>query len=508
MSRSWLAAVAVVLITAACAGSDNRSGDPEASPTSSTAAPTTTSTTTPDVAPPTTLPAPSTSTTRQQPVPVEPVPATFEAGIMPIISQACAQCHTGTGPGTQHVRLDTAGEVAANASDVALLVGAGLMPPWPASPLSAPFRHNWSLNAEEIKAVQAWHDGGAELDVDPATPITPTEDTISLAEVDLEIVPDEGFDGNPSTGDEYRCMVYDPALTEEAWLLGFEFVPDQTEVVHHAIGYRIPADRRAQAERKDAADDDGGGWTCFGGSGLGFDEIFLGWAPGQVATTFPTGSGLRLEPGDFLVIQIHYHFDIDAPEDRSSLRLDFADAGTGLDEVYLEPLLAPAEIPCSSDESGPLCDRQTVLEQKIAEYGVRGAPADFILAFCGRTAGEFATMTDGVASSSCDTPIEYDGTIISVLGHMHELGQSFRMTLNPGRADEMVLLDIPRWDFDWQFNYDLAADVALEAGDEIRIECSWDRSLRDPDLEPAYVLWADGTDDEMCFATVVTRLEG
>ena len=82
------------------------------------------------------------------------------------------------------------------------------------------------------------------------------------------------------------------------------------------------------------------------------------------------------------------------------------------------------------------------------------------------------------------------------------------MTLNPGRADEMVLLDIPRWDFEWQFNYELAADVALEAGDEIRIECSWDRSLRDPDLEPAYVLWADGTDDEMCFATVVTRLEG
>jgi hypothetical protein len=427
---------------------------------------------------------------------------------MPIVTGTCARCHTGSGPGTQHVRLDTAGDIAANAADIALLVGAGLMPPWPASALSAPFRHDWSLNGAEIEAVLAWHDAGAELDVDPTTPIMPTDDVISLTEVDMEIVPDEGFDGNPSTGDEYRCLVYDPELTEEAWLHGFEFAPDQTEVVHHAIGYRVPADRRERAAQRDAADTDGGGWTCFGGSGLGFDEIFLGWAPGQVATTFPAGSALRLEPGDFLVIQIHYHFDIDAPEDRSALRLDFAEGGAELAEVYLEPLVAPAEIPCSEDEGGPLCDRDTVLAQKIAEYGLRGAPADFILAFCGQSPAYFAAMTGGTASSSCDTPITNEGTIISVLGHMHELGKSFRMTLNPGRADEMILLDIPTWDFEWQFNYELAADIALEAGDEIRIECTWDRSLRDDELEPAYVLWADGTDDEMCFATVVMRLEG
>ncbi|MBT8218146.1 MAG: hypothetical protein KJO17_14930 [Acidimicrobiia bacterium] len=472
-------------------------------------------------APPTTAAAPSTSitldaTTTTTPAAatltpsttapsIQPVPATFEAGIMPILQTTCAQCHTGSGPGTQHVRLETAQQVADNSSDIALLVGAGLMPPWPASPLSAPFQHDWSLDQAEIAAVRAWHEAGAPLDVDPATGITALADEVSLAEVDLELVPDVGFDGDPSDGDEYRCIIYDPELTEEAWLLGFEFVPDQAEVVHHAIGYRIPASQRERADQKNAAATDGDGWTCFGGSGLGFDEIFVGWAPGQVATRFPAGSGLRMEPGEFLVIQIHYHFDTDAPKDRSSIRLDFAEDGSDLDEVYLEPLLAPAEIPCSESESGPLCDRETALAENVADYGLRGAPADFILALCGQSASDFATMTDGTASSACDTPIGYEATIVSVLGHMHELGTSFRMTLNPDRADEMVLLDIPEWDFDWQFNYNLAVDVALEPGDEIRIECSWDRSLRDPDLEPAYVLWADGTDDEMCFATMVTR---
>ena len=79
------------------------------------------------------------------------------------------------------------------------------------------------------------------------------------------------------------------------------------------------------------------------------------------------------------------------------------------------------------------------------------------------------------------------------------------MTLNPETEAERVLLDIPRWDFDWQLNYYPVEDIELEPGDIVRIECSWDRNLRDPSLEPAWVLWADGTNDEMCFATITVR---
>ena len=79
------------------------------------------------------------------------------------------------------------------------------------------------------------------------------------------------------------------------------------------------------------------------------------------------------------------------------------------------------------------------------------------------------------------------------------------MTLNPDTPQELVLLDIPEWDFQWQFNYEPVEEIIIGSSDVVRIECSWDRSLRDPELEPAYVLWADGTDDEMCFATIITR---
>jgi hypothetical protein len=97
------------------------------------------------------------------------------------------------------------------------------------------------------------------------------------------------------------------------------------------------------------------------------------------------------------------------------------------------------------------------------------------------------------------------GEIISVLGHEHEIGDWFKMTLNPGRPDEQVLLDIPDWDFDWQYNYRPVDKIVIDADDVVLIECGWDRNRRDPDLEPAYILWADGTNDEMCFATISTR---
>ena len=288
---------------------------------------------------------------------------------------------------------------------------------------------------------------------------------------------------------------------------GFEFVPDQTEVVHHAIGYLVPGSRRDAAAEIDAAQADNGGWKCFGSSGLGADEIFLGWAPGQGPTEMPAGSGMLVPAGDFIVVQVHYHFDQDAPEDFSSLRLDIGGPDeTELDHVDIVEFVAPAEIPCSSDETGPLCDRDTAYAAAVEKYGPGGVQADRFLGICGQSAEDFADMTNGIATSSCDLPARVTGDIISVLGHEHELGTSFRMTLNPDTADEVVLLDIAQWDFDWQFNYALADPISISPNDMVRIECSWDRSLRPDHLEPAYVLWADGTNDEMCFATMMVRL--
>lgn len=232
-------------------------------------------------------------------------------------------------------------------------------------------------------------------------------------------------------------------------------------------------------------------------------EMFLAWAPGQRATMFGADAGIAVDEEDFIVLQIHYHFDVEAPSDRSALMLDMAEEVAN--EIDVTGYAAPAEIPCTESENGPLCAREEAMSRAIARYGSEGVLADAILASCGFSPEDFAAMTSGVASSHCDLPVRAFGQIVAVAGHEHELGSRFRLTLNPGTSDEVVLLDIPEWDFDWQYFYFPIDDIELGLGDVLRVECEWDRSLRDPALESAYVLWADGTDDEMCFSVIITQ---
>ena len=429
----------------------------------------------------------------------------FAGEVLAPIQETCARCHTGDGPGTPHLRLDTVGDIVQNADAIHLAVSTGYMPPWPASAESVAFRNDYDLAENQRNAILSWASFDPTADIPHDTPVVSSAGIRRLTDVDAVIGPVGGYDGEAGQPDEYRCMIYDPGFTETTWITGYEFVPDQTEVVDHAIGYLAPASERGTADSLDGQHPEQGGWPCFGSSGIGDDEIFLGWAPGQGPTELPDGSGMRMEAGDFVIIQVHYHFEVDAPLDQSTIEFDLAEDSEVTDEVRVISFVAPAEIPCSDDEAGPLCDREAAMAAAIEKYGHDGVQADDMLLVCRQRASDFAHMTSGIATSSCDLPARSSGTIISVLGHEHELGASFRMTLNPGGPEEVVLLDIPRWSFDWQLNYYPVEEIRLSPTDRVRIECSWDRAKRDPDLEPAYILWADGTDDEMCFATIVVR---
>ena len=174
-----------------------------------------------------------------------------------------------------------------------------------------------------------------------------------------------------------------------------------------------------------------------------------------------------------------------------------------LDELWTIPLNAPVEIPCPAGVSGPHCKRENALDRLAALYGedLRGLP-DRRLRRCRQTLEDYANNTGENARGYCDYPSPFFSplTIYGVLGHMHELGRSFRMELNPGSDDSIVLLDIPRWDFHWQDRYQFVEPIQVDFGDMLRISCHWDNSLSD---DPRYVVWGEGTADEMCFGTVM-----
>ena len=127
------------------------------------------------------------------------------------------------------------------------------------------------------------------------------------------------------------------------------------------------------------------------------------------------------------------------------------------------------EIPCDPGATAPLCNRSAALADDAHLYGPAGSFIEpGLLLLCNRTAAQLAaTYHDGVASSSCDSKVPESGQIVGVLGHMHTLGKSFRLTLNPGAPDQQILLDIPNWNFDWQMNYQLQQPLHVTAGQTV-----------------------------------------
>ncbi|MEZ5170631.1 MAG: YceI family protein [Acidimicrobiia bacterium] len=432
----------------------------------------------------------------------------FSETVQPILEESCASCHEKDGVGNETFPLETAGDAAEVADDLALVTGWGYMPPWGASEKSLPFDHDWSLSDDEKAEIAAWAEEGGGLDVPTHTPIEPSVDAIREVDADVTITP-EPYAGTSEQLDDYRCRIYAlPETDELRWVRSFTIVPDEKEIVHHAVFFHAEADVLETAREIDDADP-GTGWACGGLTGLdGRVEQIAAWAPGQQPVEYPDGTGIRLEPGDFFVVQTHYHYDHEFPEDTSEVVVDFAperDVAEGaVRPVDNATYLAPAEIPCSDEERGPLCDRDAVLRQLGEKFGP-GAPLipTGLLLQCRKQLSDYLSDTDGVAHADCRHRVSNPGEIVGIFGHMHEFGKSFRMTLNPGTPEERILLDIPNWSFDWQLHYEPLDTVVLDRDDTLLVECTWDRALA-PMPEPRYITWNEGTEDEMCYSTVAT----
>jgi hypothetical protein len=326
-----------------------------------------------------------------------------------------------------------------------------------------------------------------------------------------------------STGgatDDYRCFLLDPKLTGDAFVTAARIEPGQAALVHHVILFRVPPESVSSAQSLDSAAA-GAGWSCFGGTGIaaprgvagasqGLDNApwIAAWAPGRGSDRLPDGVGVPLSAGSRVVMQVHYNLLHGRRPDRSRAVLTTVPASAGLKPLETTLLPAPVELPCAKGESGPLCDRTAAMFDQVRKYGQDNAliPVGLLL-LCGKDA---ANPPAGPVTF-CDRRLDRPSTIYAVAGHMHLLGRSIRVELNPGTARAKILLDIPRWDFHWQASYVLATPVQTQPGDVLRVTCRHDAALRKKATStvartPRYILWGEGTTDEMCLGIVqVTR---
>ncbi|WP_430641011.1 monooxygenase [Couchioplanes caeruleus] len=349
-------------------------------------------------------------------------------------------------------------------------------------------------------ATHSGHAGGSSA---PPQPLRAGERFLDLkmAEAYTPVPPQGGTD-------EYRCQLVDPGLTKGAFLTGTQFMPENVAIAHHAIVYAVPPGGAAAVREQDAKTP-GPGWQCFGGTGVAGAEVEEGdaawvdtWAPGATETLIDQDAGYKLEPGSLLIMQIHYNLlatgGKPAGPDRSAVRLRLTDGTPQTRELETWPVDAPTELPCAADESGPLCDRAASIADVTKRFGRDvGEMADRQVRECDRGVPKPGN------TQTCDHKVEAPMTLYAGFGHMHMLGRAIKVELNPGTPRAKVVLDVPQFDFDNQRLVQLPTPVEIGPGDTLRVTCTHDAGLRRqlPQLKtlpPRYVVWGDGTSDEMC----------
>ena len=61
-----------------------------------------------------------------------------------------------------------------------------------------------------------------------------------------------------------------------------------------------------------------------------------------------------------------------------------------------------------------------------------------------------------------------DLTLYALWPHMHNRGRDMTFTLTDPKGREQTLLSVPRYDFQWQFTYELEVPLKIKAGSTIK----------------------------------------
>ncbi|HEY6068892.1 MAG TPA: hypothetical protein VIU81_09345 [Gaiellaceae bacterium] len=444
------------------------------------------------------------------------------ADVAPVFAEKCAGCHSPGG--IAPFSLTKARSAAAHASAILAMTRAGKMPPWMPGHDSPTYagQSRRILTAAEKSLIARWVRDGARTGGGGS--IAPIGQDNNAPGATLTLTPAKAYLPKAAVGgmDDYHCFLLEPHLAQDMFATSAVVQPQQPGIVHHVILFEASGQNAAEARRLN--DQSGGnGWTCFGGPGLsethptadnaagdrlGAPQWISAWVPGHTTNDTPAGTGVLLHAGAAVVMQVHYNLIRSAQRDRSRAVLKVVPA-TGSALTPLDTILipAPVELPCPRGVHSQLCSRDAAVRAEATKYGYNASLIPFgLLYLCHKSLADYPSSPASVSSltTTCDRRVNRPIRIYGVAGHMHLRGYDIRVDLDPGTATARTLLHIPAWDFHWQDAYYLAQPIDASAGETIRVTCKFDNSAkRQPvvngkRLKPRYVLWGEGTTDEMC----------
>ena len=374
--------------------------------------------------------------------PAAATPPTFSRDIAPIFQARCQECHR---PGeAAPMALLTYADARPWARSIRKMVGNGTMPPWHADPAHGKWSNDPSLTAEESAKILAWADGGAP-EGDPKDMPPPREfvEGWRIGKPDVVFTMPREFKVKANGEVKYQYISIATDFAEDRWIQAAEARPGNRKVVHHIIVFAVEPGKRPDLDL------DGKDWM--------YGHI-CGTAPGEGPDVFPPGTGKLIKAGSRLILQVHYTPSGVEETDRSSVGFVFA--------------------------KEPPKHRLRVLPVATHRFKIpAGAEAHEVKAL--HTFAE-------------------DGSIRAFMPHMHVRGKSFRYELVEPDGARKTILNVPRWDFNWQHNYLPAEPLLVKKGSRIECTAFFDNSTKNPANPDATkdVRWGDQTWEEMMIGFV------
>ncbi len=345
---------------------------------------------------------------------------TYSESVAPIFFAHCAQCHRPNGAGP--MSLLSYAEARPWAKSVAKAVRAGDMPPWSGESDRLHFRNDLRLSPDQVQTIVRWAEAGAP-EGDPARlpPVPHFPEGWTLGEPDYVINLSEV--SVPAAGpDVFPQEWLSVDIPEPRWIRAIEFLPSDRRVAHHMqTTYNSP--ERAGRPIGDQSRQSNAG-----------SGVLAIWTAGMPPYVFPEGMGRVINPGTRVLVDSHYHPFGEATKDTTRIGLYFG--------------------------AGEL--RKEVATLFAVNTGMRippGAAAHPELAF---------------------HSFERDAQILAFSPHMHLRGKAMRYVLNYPDGRKETLLDVPRYNYNWQWLYYPTQPVDVPAGSRLDVTAVWDNSAGNP----------------------------
>ncbi len=364
---------------------------------------------------------------------------TYHDQVSRVLQRNCVTCHRDGG--VAPFALDSYESAENFKGMIKFVVESGTMPPWFAAPMGdhSPWQNDRTLSEQDKSDLMSWIEGGApEGDPDEAPAPLQFHDTWEIGEPDVIIEIPEEIEVQATGQMDY---IYKIAMTDydgDRWIKAMEILPTARAVVHHVLVFLIDDDQAARRKP-----------LRLGGS----SGFFMGYVPGTSSVVFPEGFAKMLPKGMNLLFQIHYTPNGIATKDQTRIGMRFTD-----------------EAP-----------KNEVFVQGIANTRFRIPPG---------------------ASNHSDTStitVPADIVVTNYLAHMHLRGKAFKFEVEYPDGSHEVLLDIPRYDFNWQLTYKYSEPKLIPKGSKITVTGTFDNGVDNPaNPDPTKtVRWGDQTDEEM-----------